>query len=525
MYRPSNNTPMESYQISIPSDNQTQFSPGQVIRYNIPRQSAPFFDARQSKLQFLVRTSGSNYKMCYLSDKAGIASMVNMIRISQNGTVISEVTDYNTLQHFVKTYEKSLSPLQKDAVSDGCVDYIETAATESFCSSSGVLCGQGLNRSGENGPIAMEQSVKFNMYLDMVSLFEVLELVPMIVMGDVLLEIGLVQDKHEIMKVLPATGIAHGITAIANPVPANTDTVTLTAPFTGFTCLSDSPYITGQSVILGDAAGEGTAEFVIQSLSQGANDGVITVTFTADIPDDTIANGGGQGATNMKIVKGSDGNAVSSDPDFVIDSATMLLLVVKPPQSYVQSLAEMTMDGGMAIDVPCVTAYRSTVIAGVTQQTITIPTTQSRCKSAFTVLQRANQTPTFTIDNSSDFQLNGSYDGLLNYRSQINGIYYPNLPVSCSQFLGGLHFSQEHIRELEKAFDSSEFAMRSIDSVKQNFVLGRALSSYGSSTDLTATPINVYITYSSAPAVKSAISYVTHTNRVTLGSSGIDVLV
>jgi len=522
MYSPSTTTPMESYQVVIPSDNQTSFQPGQVIRYTIPRQSAPFFDARQSKLQFLVRTSGANYKMCFLSDKCGIASMVNMVRLSQNGTVISEITDYNTLQHFVKTYEKSLSPLQKDAVVQGCVDYIETAATESFASSSGVLVGQGLNRSGQNGSIAMEQNVKFNMYLDMVSLFEILELVPMILMGDVLLEIGLVSDKHQIMKVLPATGIAHGITAIANPVPAGTNSVTLTAPFTGFTCLSDSPYIVGQSVVLGTAAVEGTAEFVIQSLSQGVNDGAITMTFTGVIPDDTVANGGGQSATNIKIVKGSDGAQDPTDADFIVDSATMLLLVVKPPQSYVQSLGEMVMEG-MAIDVPSVSAYRSTVIANVTQQTITIPTTQNRCKSAFTVLQSANQTPTFTIDNSDDFQLNGSYDGLLSYRSQINGIYYPNLPVSCSQFLGGLHFAQEHIRELEKAFDSSDFPMRSIDSVKQNFVLGRALSSYGSSTNLTATPINVYLTYSAAPAVKTAISFVTHTNRVTIGSGGIEV--
>ena len=269
---------MQSYQVVIPSDNQTSFQPGQVIRYTIPRQTAPFFDARQSKLQFLVRTSGANYKMCYLSDKCGVASMINMVRLSQNGTVISECRDYNTLQHFVKTYEKSLSTLQKDSVVDGCVDYLESVSTRSFASSSGAICGQGLNRSGESGSVAMEQSVKFNMYLDMVSLFEVMELVPTIMMGDILLEIGLVSDKHEIMKVVPSTGVQHAITAIPNPVPAATTTVTLTAPFRGFTCLSDSPYIVGQRIVLGDAAVEGTAEFEITALSQGANNGVITVT-------------------------------------------------------------------------------------------------------------------------------------------------------------------------------------------------------------------------------------------------------
>ena len=141
MYSVSKTTPLESFQIVSPSENQTDFTPGQIIRYTIPR-SVGFFDAHQSKLQFLVRTSGANYKMCFLSEKCGVASMIDMIRLSSGGRVISEITDYSTLKHFVKTYEKSLSTQQKESVYDGCVDYIQTAATESFASSSGAIVGQ-----------------------------------------------------------------------------------------------------------------------------------------------------------------------------------------------------------------------------------------------------------------------------------------------------------------------------------------------------------------------------------------------
>ena len=40
--------------------------------------------------------------------------------------------------------------------------------------------------------------------------------------------------------------------------------------------------------------------------------------------------------------------------------------------------------------------------------------------------------------------------------------------------------------------------MRSLMGTKQNFVIGRALSAYGSSTNLTGTPINLYLDYNGA---------------------------
>ena len=86
--------------------------------------------------------------------------------------------------------------------------------------------------------------------------------------------------------------------------------------------------------------------------------------------------------------------------------------------------------------------------------------------------------------------------------------------------------------------DAAGVPTRSFFRLKQNCVLGRALSAYGSSTDLTATPINVYLTYNDATGPKTlddtntlqtagpfdAISFVHHTNRIAISGMGIEVM-
>ncbi len=519
-----------SYQVVQPAENQTDFRAGQVVRFTIPRQVG-FFDSHLSKLQLQCRTQNANFKYCFSSTQAGVASMFDMVRVSQNGRVISEITEYATLQHFIKCYENTLSTQQLDALSKGTVDYTDRATTIGQADSYSVLQGQGLNRSGAGGVDAMQQDVKFQLTLDFISLFEVLHAVPVMAMGDILLELRLAQRDTEIMKILPTTGILlTGVSGIANPVPAATRTFTMTPPFAGFTCLADSPFITGMKLQFQDAAGNDSAtdDYAIVSMTQAETTGIITFIVDKDIADEQ----GAQDAVAVKIVSGADGvqPIVADDAEFVLSKAELLLQVVKPPDQYVQDLARQVETEGLMVDMDDFTTYRSTVLSGIKTQTITIPTTQSRAKAVFSVMRKGNQVPEFLISNASDFQFEGEYSKLLDYRTQIDGEYYPNQPVELKQFLGGWHYSQEHLRELEKAFDASGLPFRSVDALKQNFVIGRALSSYGSSTNLTATPINLYVNYNAptgpaSPAdAKDVVSYLHHSVRVAITPMGIEVM-
>lgn len=477
---------MESFQVIQPSDNQTDFTPGQVIRFVIPRSSG-YWDSHNSKVQFNVKTTGCNYKMCFNSPYAGLASMIDMVRISQNGKVISEILDYNQLQHFTKCYELSLSGLQREALQKGLVDFAVDSNTGPKALSNHALVGQGVHRTGAVSATAMQQDVKFQMSLDFVSLFEILQVVPSAFIGDLLLEIRIAPTREQILKVLPATGTAHTCSAMST-----TDTTfTLTPPFTGFTNLADSPFIVGQRIVAVTAATGvlGTTEYPITALSEADGTGVITITTTTQVvaADNT--------KTQIKITKGADAAEAVAITQFFVTKSELQLQIVKPPPEYTQALMAEVEAGEMFIDVDTYTAYRNTILAGIKSQTITLPTTQSRVKAFFSVPRQGSQTGTFTKSNDTDFNYDGVYGDLRHYRSQIDGIYYPNVPIELGVMAGGWHFSAEHLRELEKAFDAAGVPMRSLLGLKQNFVVARALSSYGSSTNLTGTPINLYLDY------------------------------
>ena len=114
MYTVSKETPIDNYSIIKPSDNQTDFIGGQTARITIPR-STGYFDSYLSRINFSVSVQNSNYKMCFADPVAGVSSMIDMIRLSQNGTIITEILEYDQLQHLFKTYSSGLSSLQESA--------------------------------------------------------------------------------------------------------------------------------------------------------------------------------------------------------------------------------------------------------------------------------------------------------------------------------------------------------------------------------------------------------------------------
>ena len=253
---------------------------------------------------------------------------------------------------------------------------------------------------------------------------------------------------------------------------------------------------------------------VISFLASGAIDASTQFTITAGAP-----NGVGQQA------------AVNPATALIVSKAEMLLQVVKPPESYIDGLVSEVEGSGMVIDLDGYTTYRNTIQQGIKSQTVTIPTTQSRATAVFSVPRSGNQNPTLDKDNGGDFRFDGIYNELQFYRTQIDTEYYPNAPIDLSQMSttlnGGWHFSQEHLRELEKALASAGLVMMSSEQLHQNFVIGRALSHKGSSMDLTATPINLYLDYAGnggAVTTKDVISYVAHKIRVMITPMGVEVM-
>ena len=548
MYKPSDNMPLNSFQVVSPCENQTDFRAGQVIRFIIPR-SIGFWDPHTSRLQLEVQTANNNFKMCYAHD-CGVASLIDMVRISQNGIVLSETTEYATLNNLMTLYSDSLSVKQRNSTQNGARDFVVGEplldGLVNRTSTSGAVLGECLNSDGTGLGDNMDRTPKkYQLELRGIGLFELMNVVPSIALGDLLIEIRLVNQNRQALKIHPATGVNMPCTAVV----ANIGTATLTPPFKGFNNLADSPLVVGMKMKFSSTLGVGTTqpEKTITNLVQDDDTGAITVSFNPPV----AAAGAGNtdiGLENFIITGGSvvaPANAASSanliqTTAFVVNRASMLLQVIRPPQQYIEEIAAKVQEG-MMIDLNTYTTYRASVQGGIKNVTIDIPAMMSRARAVFSVprLQDNNEFgPTYPATNigagpNGANNILGQYARLLRYRTQIGELYYPNQPVGLQQFVkrNQTHFSAQHIVELEKALNAAQIPLRSLNSTKQNFVIPRVLAKYGSSMNLDK-GIRLYLEYHGSGALDGAdaplnldvVSFVNHINRVMVTTNGLEVL-
>ena len=527
MYSVSNQMPMDNYEIVQPAENQTNFLAGQTIRFNIPR-NVGFWDPHTSYLRLQVAVENMNYKMCFVDD---VTSLIDMIRVSHQGTTILETTNYNTLCKFMKDYSESLSVKQKNAVHNGSVDYVVQSVgggadwgpptNGSKTVTSGCLHGQGLNANASVSLAASAKDCKFNLPMNGIGLFDMPQLCPSIVIGDILVEIRLVQQNTHALKVLPATKAYQKVSA--NLTQGDLTCTIEPHEFVGFTCLADSPFAIGMEFNVIDAGGGAIvagARHPITGLAQDNDTGNITITFTTAID----ANEAGKNL--IVLMRGNDGlAAVNADTRFVVKRADLMLRVVRPPQEYVESMTRKVLTEGLEIDINAYTAYQATLQAAIKAQTVEIPSFVARAKSVFTI-PRVQNAPAYSNNGDNDANYNGQYKALKNYRWQIGTRYVPNQPIELDQFLGGLHFSAQHIVELEKALVAAGIPVRSLLKAKQNFICGRALAKHGGSVNLDA-GLRLYLEYNAVtdPDVPlDVVSFVNHINRIVIGQNGLTVL-
>jgi len=519
--------PMDNYEIVSPAENQTNFLAGQTIRFNIPR-NVGFWDPHTSYLRLQVAVENMNYKMCFVDD---VTSLIDMIRVSHQGTTILETTNYNTLCKFMKDYSQSLSVKQKNAVHDGSCDYIVQSldganwnppANGSKTVTSGCLHGQGLNADASTTLAASAKDCKFNLPMSGIGLFDMPQLCPSIVIGDILVEIRLVQQDADALKVLPSTKAYQK----ANAAFTQGDTNVVIPPheFVGFTNLADSPFAIGMEfrtlATAGSVQTAGGQVHQITALTQANDTGNIRIDFTNAINANEAAD------EFLVLVTGNDQQlAVAGATRFVVKRADMMLRVVRPPQEYVESMTRKVLSEGLEIDINAYTAYQATLQSAIKAQTVEIPSFVARAKSVFTI-PRVQNAPALTNNGATDANYNGQYENLKNYRWQIGTRYVPNQPIELDQFLGNLHFSAQHIVEIEKALVAANIPVRSLLKAKQNFVCGRALAKHGGSVNLDA-GMRLYLEYNEAnqPTVPlDVVSFVNHINRIVIGQNGLTVL-
>ena len=539
MYKPSVNMPLNSFQIVSPCENQTNFRAGQVIRFVIPR-SIGFWDPHTSRLQLEVQTENNNFKMCF-AHACGAASLIDMVRVSQNGIVLSETTEYATLNNLFTLYSDSLSIKQRNSTQNGARDLVlgpnlgngsvfpnyevtpvPWGNLQRHQTTSGAVLGQCLNGDGS---VAMDlTSKKYQLEMRGIGIFELLNAVPSLALGDLLIEIRLVNFNRSALMVHPATSVPHvGTSAVG----ARTQ-ITCGPPFNGFSNLADSPFVIGQTLDIRDAHGAavtGSTPHSIAAMAQDDTTGIITITCAGDLNDGT--NPGLSFITTLGV---GGGATLADNSAFVVSRASLLLQVVSPPQQYVQETANKVATDGLILDLNTYTTYRTSVTANINHVTCDIPAMMSRARGILSCPRLNNNTGEFNAynpDNRNKSNILGQYEQLLRYRTQIGELYYPNQPVQLDQMIKQsiTHFSAQHIVELEKCLNACKIPLRSLLSTKQNFIIPRVLAKYGASVNLEK-GIRLYLEYDGAGSANAldVVTFVNHVNRIMIGPNGLEVL-
>lgn len=229
----------------------------------------------------------------------------------------------------------------------------------------------------------------------------------------------------------------------------------------------------------------------------------------------------------ISLAQGTDGNAAPAG-SYQITNVEFVAQIVQPPPQYLEAMTQkLKSQEGLSIDINTFQTFQGALAAGITVNSVDIPTNVSRCKAIMCVPVESAQAKDGT---RGSYDLSGSFDGMRSYQWAIGQSQRrePSRPVDVQNMTSTERYpSQEHIRELEKALKNSQVGVRNIREYYNNYVIGRSLSAYGGSENLNLGSARLYLEYTGAnPATaKNMITFVNHIKRLTASPAGLMVSV
>jgi len=602
MYQPSNNMPIENYSIVQPSTQQRQFTENNICRFSIPFNSLPFFDPHNSYLQLLMESDATS-KLELNGDASVLIKYlrlsVNGVVLEEIDEYNQLARLYNTYGHDESS--RAHSAVFTNDSGEGMTPGLMGNQSGGVAA---VPADNTAPMNTPNAPLPVAngvKKVKMVVPLSCCGLFSNLEVVPLMALGDNLdVEIrfapnsevvklynrqastingeeGNVGDFKTIIPVQAKTFVDNE-NIITGTAGANA-TYTLTMPYKGFSSAGDIPLQVGECVQLLTAIGvqgagtpdgqSGDTALVTDNNGAGTNlTGVVKVVSIARLATSAVVDNPNQLVLKIATTDGTDtllangaatvialkkvrptNHAGGEFPAAIAPTITkiqysnveLFMQKVMPPAAYVAQLQkQLASPGGFQMDIHTWTTYKSTLLVGVSNQTIEIPAYQSRAKSVLVVPRVGQQTPALpaSMDNAitndavaarARYDFRGKHAGLADYQFQINnGLRVPTRPVNLEVMNGSFgHLAAEHLIQITQALGSSNIGVKSIKEAKDDFVMGRQLSKYGGTTNLNSA-MRVYVNYTSAPEVQplaklQPITFVNHINRVAVNASGLQV--
>ena len=542
--------PVENYSVVQQSENGTQFGPNNKIRFRVGSHLG-YVDFHTSYLQFNLEVQNAKGKMEF-TNEMGADILIRTWRLLIGGHIVEEIDHPNVLLKVIK------------------YDYGQDLGMSEVCEvldKAGNATGyQGLNKTdlsvdvgnGDN-PCAV---VKCILDLNFSGIFGSTQTFPVGMTGDVEIEMTL-EDPRKCLQVVQSGYHPRALTASGHPIQGvpiehitagagalttltfGTPTAASTSEYekktsTSSNYLNDQPFSINQGVRLRGEGGNDGATAKLERLSTGnitAIQNAAGVTQLAVAMDAVTTTDGSECRASFNPA-GVEFNGVTTWDNngtltYEVSVPQLVLQVVVPPEQYVQEQARKVATEGFSIDVPTYTCYKNNTYADVTSATLEIPCYSSRARSILAI-GVGHQSLGGNRVLTDPYSFNGKYNDLDTYQFQIGEDRQPVRPVNCGNLSTFQHnVAQEQLTELEKALRSAGCNVRSVRKHHTNFIIGRALSSYGGSIPLTMKGARIYLDYLSqdkrlkadvAVTTKQFFTYVAHIRRLNITPQGVSVM-
>lgn len=500
----SNSFPVSNTSVLASSDNVgSEFNPetNSRVRITVPS-NLGLLDPKNSYLKFNFILKDPNYKM-ELANGLGSWSIIRDLRVSIGDKVIEELSQCPVLAKVVKDYGNNLSQSQ-------------LKATQDLSSGSNAL-----QQSSTLGVAPVNTQICMTM--DVSGVLNSVVGLPLVKMGNLDIEFTLEEASRAlsvVKRALKAPASWTGTGAMTTLTLDRNDLVS-SPHYANWNSVHDCPFAVGTSIKLVDGTDPTkTGTKKITALAE-AGTGEITITFGA-LDTSTWTNKG-----TVELALGTDDKAEVKG-SYALTHIEYVCRVVQPPPSYFNKLGEkIGSDGGLNFDFSTFQCFTDVIQPGIPIQSVEIPTNVSRGRALICVPVSATQT-------AYQYDPRGEYNQLKQYQWQLlDGTRQPNRPVDCQNMASNERYpSQEHIRELVKGLKASSMGINNLNPYEANYVLARALSAYGATTDLSMSGARLYLEYlSNNPRTgtgitissKNVYSYVNHIRRLNVNSTGISV--
>ncbi len=233
--------------------------------------------------------------------------------------------------------------------------------------------------------------------------------------------------------------------------------------------------------------------------------------FTA--PANIVAGNGNAGISTA-ITEGA------KKIDYTITDLEMLVEQISPPDNYVSDMvAKINSSSGLVLNYKNTTLHKVNLVGTQGLLNASIPNTAQRVYSV-------NAMPLASVDTYDEDNLTAVPDNIEAYQFVINDQLIPDQKVPLSRLsMTPAYVEQTHLQELRKSLINSGVFVKSLQNAEKNFIVGRAVSLFGSVSNITKSDLSLRLEYGAATFQKTLNVYVCSARTLIIRRNEIDVVV